>query len=159
MARSKRDAKRDSGRFLALPHEVLHSAAYRGLGHVSRSLLVDIAMQYGGHNNGKLTACMKYLRPLGWKSADTITRAKAELLASGLLLETRKGARPNKAAWYMVAWLDLDIAEGMDSDHATFQRLRRQYRLVGGAGLGGAGLVPSHGLANKAIAPPGGIRH
>lgn len=82
----KREGKRDSGRFLAFPHDVLRSPAYRSLGHVARSLLVDIALQYSGVNNGKLTACMKYLRPLGWTSADTVTRAKAALLESKLLI-------------------------------------------------------------------------
>lgn len=158
-ARSKIDAKRDGGRFVALPHPVIDSAAYRGLGHVARSLLIDIARQYNRLNNGKLTACMKYLKPLGWNSVATVTRAKAELLASGLLIETRKGGFPNKSAWYMLAWHDLDIAAGLDSDPATYQRARGDYRHAVGAGLNGAGLVPSRGAGGAAIAPSGGIRH
>lgn len=153
MAKPKHDAKRDGGRFLALPHDVLKSAAYRALGHVARSLLLDIAVQYNRQNNGKLTACKKYLRPLGWKSADTVGRAKGELLRSGLLIETRKGARPNKAAWYMLAWNDLDIAEGLDSKPETFQRARKDYRIANAAPL-----VPSRGPAGKPIAPSHGTR-
>ena len=159
MARKQRDSKRDGGRFLALPHDVVNSAAYRALSHVARSLLIDIAMQYSRYNNGKLTACMKYLRPLGWNSADTITRAKADLLASGLLIETRKGARPNKAGWYMLAWHDLDIATGLDSQPETYERVRREYRAAGSIRVSGAGLIPSHGVAKRAIAPSHGVRH
>lgn len=89
---------------------------------------MDIAIQYSGSNNGKLTASMRYLTPLGWNSNDVVTRAKAELLRSGLLIETRKGARPNRAAWYMLAWFSLDIAQGMDSSPETYQRMRLEYR-------------------------------
>src|SRR4051794_40248270 len=85
------------GRFLALPHLVLDSPNYRELGHVARSLLVDVGRQYTGHNNGKLVVCAKYLAPLGWRSADVITRAKKHLLASELLIETRIGMFPNRA--------------------------------------------------------------
>lgn len=151
----KREGKRDSGSFLAFPHVALRSVAYRNLGHVARSLLVDIALQYSGGNNGKLTASMKYLRPLGWKSADTLTRAKTDLLKSGLLIETRKGARPNKAAWYMLAWHELDNATGLDSEPGTYQRMRREYHQ---AGANGAGLIPSDGIAMKRIAPSNGVR-
>ena len=159
MSKARRDTKRDGGRFLALPHEVIDCVAYRGLGHVGRSLLIDIARQYNHHNNGKLTACMKYLRPLGWKSADTITRAKAELLASGLLIETRKGARPNKAAWYMLAWFDIDISEGMDSQPETYQRIRRAYRQPSTIIPKSTLLIPPHGIVRNATAPSHGVTH
>lgn len=156
-AKAKRDTKRDGGRFVALPHDVIDCPAYRGLGHVSRSLLIDIARQYGKFNNGKLTACMKYLQPLGWNSADTVTRAKRELLASGLLIETRKGARPNKAAWYMLAWYELDISDGIDALPATYNRLRSAYRKDSAKQIGGASPIPSHGIATRSIAPSHGI--
>lgn len=157
--RSKYGAKRDGALFIALPHVVIDSAAYRKLGHVARSLLIDIARQYTSHNNGKLTACMKYLRPLGWTSVDTVTRAKGELLASGLLIETRKGGFPNRSAWYMLAWHDLDIAVGLDSEPATYQRARRDYQQASGAGIKGVRLAPPRGAGSTEIAPAGGIRH
>ena len=96
--RSQRASSRDPGPFLALLHGVLLSAAYRNLSHTARSLLIDIGQQYNRYNNGKLTACAKYLKRFGWTSNDVVTRAKAELLASGLLIETRKGGFPNRAA-------------------------------------------------------------
>ncbi|TAK90275.1 MAG: hypothetical protein EPO06_09855 [Burkholderiaceae bacterium] len=139
--------KRDSGQHLAIPRIVLECPAYRTLSHVARSLLLDIAMQYCGHNNGKLVACKKYLEPLGWRSADTVTRAKRDLLASGLLIETRKGARPNKAAWYGLAWFTLDQSQGLDIDPDFFERERKSYRnsLIPCAGIGKVKIAPRYG--------------
>ena len=125
MARSKfkdnRD-KRDGKQFVLLPFVVLGSPGYRQAGHAARSLLIDIAMQYTGHNNGKLVACAKYVEPMGWNSNATVLRAVRELLACGLLIETRKGGRPNKAAWFALSWLDLDQGQGLDIDPKLYRR-------------------------------------
>ena len=62
---------------------------YRALGYPARALLIDIARQYTGSNNGRLVACARYLKPLGWNSNDTVSRA----LANNPLV---KEATPNK---------------------------------------------------------------
>jgi len=141
-------AGRDGTQHIALPHVVLESRAYRLLGYAARALLLDIAMQHKGHNNGKLVACAKYLRPLGWTSADTITRAKKALLDSNLLIETRKGWRPSRAAWYGLAWYPLQHKEGLEIEPATFERIRRAYR---------TSLTPIAGVATRTIAPKNGV--
>jgi hypothetical protein len=140
--------KSDGGRFLKVPHIVLTSSGYRGLGHTARSLLLEIALQYSGSNNGRLVACAKYLKPLGWNSNDTTSRALKELLAAGLLIETRKGARPNKAAWFALGWLQLDQLEGLDIDVKHFRT----------GGYHGASLDPSGGVVRPHIAPSHGAR-
>lgn len=114
--------KRDAGPFIALPHVVLESKAFRGLSYPARCLLIDISIQVMGRNNGKLVACAKYLAPLGWTSNDVVVRARRQLLDAGLLVETRKGARPNNAAWYALPWLDLDVVGGLDIDPSKYRR-------------------------------------
>ncbi len=52
-------SKRDAGQFVAIPHMVLDSLAYRQLGYASRAMLVDLARQYSGTNNGRIVACKK----------------------------------------------------------------------------------------------------
>jgi hypothetical protein len=145
--------KRDGQQFVALPTVVLESPGYRAASHVARALLVDIAMQYTGRNNGRLVACAKYLQPLGWRSNDTIVRARRELLELGLLEETRKGARPNRAAWYALAWMALDETEGLDINPKLYRT--GAYRNAPGQN---AGLVPAGGAVNVRIAPSGGVR-
>lgn len=105
-------AKRDGGAFLSLPLSVLNSRAYIEIGAFARMLLLDLFMQYRGDNNGDFSACWKFMQPRGWRSEATLARAKKELLASGLIVETRKGARPNKASLYAVTWCALDHCGG-----------------------------------------------
>ena len=161
--------KCDGKTFVRLPTVVLESSGYRLLSHPARSLLIDIAMQYSGHNNGKLTACAKYLKPKGWRSNDTIVRARRELIDCGLLIETRKGARPNKAAWFALSWLDLDQGQGLDIDPKLYRRgsymrpeksVPKNARLVPAGGAAKGGIAPAGGATASILAPSGGaIRH
>lgn len=142
------DTGRHGARHIALPHVVVDSMAFRSLNFGARALLIDIARQYNSYNNGKLLACMKYLRPLGWNSVDTVTRAKKELLKQELLFETRKGAYPNQASWYALAWHSLDQKTGIDIDPAPFEKYRGGYLRT---------LVPIVGSSKQHIAPTIGM--
>ncbi len=149
MAKSYKGSKgkRDGDRYVALPHVVIDSPSYRALGHPARALLIDIARQYTGSNNGRLVACAKYLKPLGWKSNDTVSRALVELKEKALLIETRMGMRPNRATWFALAWYSLDNSDGMDIDPRTYRT--GQYKI--------AALSPSGGVERVRIDPAGGV--
>ena len=115
--------KADKGAFLRLPLSVLQSQAYVKASPYARMLLIDLAMQYRGDNNGDLAACWKTMSLRGWRSETTLTKAKRELLDLGLIVETRKGARPNKARLYAVRWCALDPCGGkLDMAPAAFPR-------------------------------------
>lgn len=148
--------KRDGKGFVALPLVVLNSPGYRFASHPARALLIDIAMQYTGHNNGKLTACAKYLNAKGWRSNDTIVRARRELIECGLLIETRKGARPNKAAWFALPWYDLDPVQGLDIDAKLYRR--GDYMRPTKPAKQNATIAPCGGVVKGRIAPAGGVR-
>jgi hypothetical protein len=150
----KGDLGRDGGGFVALPWSVLDSAAYALLSHPARSLLMEFARQFVRDNNGRLLASSAYLSKRGWNSADVITRAKRELLAAGLIFETVKGQRPNKASWYAVTWRSLDKHAGYDPG-AQKAFLRGEYRNVGAQK--NAGLIPSHGIRRPTITPADGV--
>lgn len=121
MAKRRQHTKssRDAGGFSAIPWSVLDSIAYRSLSHPSRSLLIEMARQYHGDDNGRLIATLAYLKPRGWTSYDTIQRAKQELLDAGLIYETVKGRRPNRASWYALTWQTLDKLDGYDAGAAA----------------------------------------
>ena len=147
--RSKGDSSRDAGGFVAMPWTVLDSPAYARLSHPARSLLMEIARQYVRDNNGRLLASEAYLAKRGWKSNDTITRAKRELIEAGFIHETVKGHRPNKASWYAITWYTLDRLPGYDVGTAeSFQR---------GAYRKNASLTPSRGVERPVIAPSHGV--
>ena len=160
-----RSNERDGTRFLALPDCVLDSPAWLALSHPARSLLIDVARQIVGDNNGQLLASMAHLAKRGWTSADTVTRAKKELLAAGFLFETVKGQRPNKASWFAVTWRRLDRHHGYDAGAPeSFVRsayLKQQSGpTVGPIPADGTGkntpLRPSAGAGMRCIAPSRG---
>lgn len=113
---------------MILPMSVLNSRAYIEATPYAKALLLDLYAQYRGNNNGDLCAAWKLMKQRGWRSEATLHKAKRELLELGLLYETRKGARPNKASLFAVTWLDLDDCQGkLDVTAAAFPR--SAYRL------------------------------
>lgn len=114
---------RDPGGFVAIPWLVLDSPAYQRLSHPAKALLMEIARQLRGDNNGALLCSREHMGKRGWSSWDVVHRAKVQLLAAGFLHETVKGHRPNKASWYAVTWCALDRLDGLDAGAAaTFIR-------------------------------------
>lgn len=107
-----------------------HDGRLKSLGKIQRASLgtfkrapTDLFAQYRGENNGDLCAAWKFMQPRGWRSELTLQRAKQELLKLGLIVETRKGARPNKASLYAVTWCALDHCNGkLDISPAVFSR-------------------------------------
>lgn len=104
--------KREPGLFVALPHAVLNSAAFLALSPHGVKLLIDLALQYRHDNNGDLCAAWRLMQPRGWRSEETLAKAKKELLEVGLLVETRKGGRPNRASLYALTYYTLDHCNG-----------------------------------------------
>jgi hypothetical protein len=144
------DQSRDGHQFIALPMKVLDSVAYQRLSHAARSLLIEIARQYNRSNNGRLLTTLKYLKTRGWTSADTITRAKRELLDAKLIHETYKGHRPNKASWYALTFYSLDRHENFEP--GTFENFRR------GSYADNDILKPPNGAGSSPFAPSNGAR-
>lgn len=165
MARPKRykGAVRDPGGFVAVPWSVLDSAAYQGLSHPAKSLLLEVARQFHGDDNGRMILTLAHLRPRGWTSNDTILRAKNELLEAQLIFETCKGQRPNKASWYACTWWALDKLDGYDAGvdlafrrGAYLDRKPENAPLIPYAGAGKAIIAPSAGIGVPPSKPSGG---
>lgn len=103
---------------MALPWSVLDSPAYQGLSMHARALLLEIARQWRGDNNGMLLCSRAYMLTRGWKSNDMLVKARDELLSARLLYQTVQGHRPNKASWYALTWYSLDKLKGFDEGSA-----------------------------------------
>ena len=97
--------------FLSLPHNVLDHDSFRTLSPRATKLLIDIAAQYRGCNNGDLCAPLSVMRKRGWKSNDQLFKARKELLDRGLILTSRQGGR-NKASLFALTWLQIDDCKG-----------------------------------------------
>lgn len=106
-SRERFKGRRDTGWFFRIPVAVLDSPAYCGLTFKARALLFDLGAQYRGNNNGDLAAPWSWMKLRGWRSKDTLERARDELLAAGMIELTRQGGLhcPNL---YAVTWLEIN---------------------------------------------------
>ena len=151
--RKGHDSGRDQGGFIALPWSVVDCPAYACLSHPAKALLLEVARQLHRDDNGRMLLSRAYMATRGWKSADTITNAKRELLAAGFIFETVTGHRPNKASWYAVTWRVLDKLQGYDEGMAQlFERSAYQKA----APVIRASLRPPAGTESAVIVPPVG---
>jgi hypothetical protein len=144
---------RDPGGFIALPWAVIDCPAYARLSHPAKALLLEVARQFVKDNNGRLLISRAYMATRGWKSSDTITNAKRQLLDGGFIYETVMGHRPNKASWYAVTWLGLDKLPGYDA--GAYEGFRRSAYLKDSP-LINKNLRPPAGAGKTLIAPPAG---
>lgn len=146
----QKGSSRDGGGFVALPWSVLDCPAYRALSHPAKSLLMEFSRQYVKDNNGRLLASTKFLKNRGWNSADVIHRAKLELVEAGLIYETVKGHRPNKASWYAITWQNLDKDSRYDAGAWEGWKHAR-------SGYKNTPLIPPNGIKGHPIRPANGI--
>jgi hypothetical protein len=100
--------------FVALPYSVLNSPLFVALSPHAVKLLIDVAAQYRGDNNGDLSLAWKLMKPRGWRSEATLHKVKRELLEAGFLYETRKGQRPNLCSLFALTWHPLDASDKFD---------------------------------------------
>lgn len=113
--RARLKGRSTSGRFALVPVAVLDSLPYAALSWPARALLVELAAQYSGANNGDLTAAHAVLRKRGWQRS-TLQAATTELEAAGFIVRTRQGGR-NACNLYAVTWQPIDDCPGKRLDH------------------------------------------
>ncbi len=154
MARNRHKGNRIGEGFVALPYSVLNSPLFTALSPHALKLLIDVAAQYRGDNNGDLSAAWKMMQPRGWRSEATLHKAKHELLEAGFLYEARKGHRPNVCSLFALTWFALDDNEKFDAGaKARFTRGEFRFRAplsVVAAQPKKAGLTPSGVVAEAA---------
>ena len=99
--------------YAAVDHRVMDSEAYIDLTYSAQALLLQLARQLNGHNNGRLQATFSYLGQRGF-SENTISRGIAELIAHGMIYRARAGGYQQGPAKYAVTWLSIcKITDGL----------------------------------------------
>jgi hypothetical protein len=110
---AKNNRKAES--FAGIPRTVMRNDDYKGLSGNAVKLLMALCFQYRGHGNGNLTAAWSVMKEHGFKSQDTLNRAKQELLDAGLIVQTRTGLFQNpggRCALYALTWLPIHECPG-----------------------------------------------
>jgi len=104
------------GRFLALPHFLLHSSSYKELSCAARSVLIEIAAIYDGKNNGRIAAGVRWLAERCKIGRDTASRAIQELEDAGFIVTTEKGSFRNhakRASEFCITWRKCDVTQAL----------------------------------------------
>ncbi len=97
--------------FVMLRHDIIDSPAYRALSGTAVKLLVFLARQYNGTNNGNLSMAMSDLTKEGWRSEATATKARDELLEAGFIIITRHGVK-RVCHLFALSWYSIDECPG-----------------------------------------------
>lgn len=122
MARSKqfqRNKNRKSqGQFLALPANLTGSEKFIELSAHAVKLIVDLGRQYNGRNNGDLCMTWSLMKNRGWKSQETLNKARKELVNADFIMLTRQGGM-HQASLYALTWLNIDECGGKLEVKAT----------------------------------------
>lgn len=85
--------KRGNGRFVSIRAEVLLSQAWARTSSSGIRLIMDLAAQYRGNNNGDLCAALSTMEKCGWKSIHTLLKARKELEERRWVIVTRRGTQ------------------------------------------------------------------
>lgn len=173
MAKRKKPAEGVSGRYTAIPHALLDSVTWQGASPRCKALILELARQLDGKNNGHLHAAVGWLRGRGWSSVEGIQKAKAEALERGLIIRTRLGGLNAGADLYAVTWLAITNFVGLEI--GPHQYHPGQWRFVetlpppkkrhartpekrGDHTASRNGAVPPHGTAKASTVPPHGTK-
>ena len=122
MARTRAKAKgrSDSGSYFQLPHKLLKCEDFTSLSGSALKVLLHLASQFNGKNNGDLSATLTDVRAKGVRSSSTLAAAIVELQQRNLIICTRTGRfmRPGgRCALYGLMWLEIHDCPGKDLEH------------------------------------------
>lgn len=102
--------------FVGIVRSVFESAAFAALSPHACKLLLELARQYKGDNNGNLTVAWSVVSKRGWRSKTTLWRCKAELIQTGFVYVTRKGHMPSTCELLALTWFPLDVSPKFDPE-------------------------------------------
>lgn len=114
--------RRETGGFAALPHCLLESGVYIGLSAHAVKLLIDLLAQFKGFNNGDLCLSWSIMEKRGWKSRDTLNKARKELMDVELIFVSRYGDR-KRPHLYALTFFAVDECGGKLDISATSKPL------------------------------------
>ncbi len=100
--------------YITIPNQCLGSENFASLSTIACKLFLDVAAQFKGYNNGDLCVTWSIMKKRGWKSQETLARAKKELLDKGWLILTRQGGR-NRCSLFAFSFIKIgDFGSKLD---------------------------------------------
>ncbi|QNA95024.1 hypothetical protein G4G30_04700 [Stenotrophomonas maltophilia] len=111
-SRYKHKGRAANASFVSIPHFVLRSQQWGALDSFAVKLLMDLAGQYNGINNGDLSAPFSVMQHRGWNSETTLTKRLAGLEESGWIIKTKQGGRRLGCNLYAITWWPVNECGG-----------------------------------------------
>jgi hypothetical protein len=103
------------GQTFVLPLVLLRHPNYRRLSPFGHKLIIDLACQFTGFNNGFLCTSFSLLKDQGWNSPMTLYKASCEIEHYRLIEKTQQGGM-NKPNLYAFTWRRIDEVKGRALD-------------------------------------------
>lgn len=95
------------GSAFMIPVALLRHPNFTRLTPAGNKLMMDLARQYSGHNNGYLCAAWSLMKENGWKSPSTLRAAMLECEHYRLIVRSRQGGR-NMPTLHAFTWRRVD---------------------------------------------------
>ena len=125
MARSKHKQKAS---YAGIPRVVMECPDYINLNGSAVKLLIEMACQFKGGNNGDLCPAWTLMKERGFSSKSTLSKAIQELLAAEMIILTRQGQFiRNKAGLYALTWEPINECLGKHLDESPTRTSSRNF--------------------------------
>ena len=127
MARAKHKQKAS---FAGIPRVVMECPDYINLSGSAIRLLIEMACQFKGGNNGDLCTAWTLMKVRGFCSKSTLSKAIQELVATEMIMLTRQGHFiRNKASLYALTWESIDECLSKHLDESPTRIPSRNFSL------------------------------
>ena len=104
---SRAKGRGNGGGYFHFPHAISTQSNIAQMSYHAKALLLDLGSQYKGYNNGDLSIVWQFMVKRGWKSKQTLYKARDELLELGLVVITQYGDR-KRPTLYALTWREID---------------------------------------------------
>lgn len=101
----------DGGSAFVIPWTTLRHPNFTRLSPFGNKLVMDLARQFSGFNNGYLCSAWSLMKDRGWNSSHTLHDAILEVEHYNLMIRTQHG-NLNKPSLHAFTWLRIDEKPG-----------------------------------------------
>ena len=107
--RAKITGKGKSPQYLGIPHWIIRTDEFAAIKDGALKLLIDLAAQYNGFNNGNLSIAAIRSR---WPSRSKTTRAAKWLICHSWIIKTKLGGLGIGPDLFAITWWPVDSCKG-----------------------------------------------
>jgi hypothetical protein len=155
MAKHKKPIESVDGSYTPFLHCVMDSVAFMQASHVARSLMLELMRQHNGSNNGRLHLTKGWLERRGWASSDQVDKAKKELIARNLIVQTKQGGLNVGPSWFALTWLPISNHVGLELQAKNYHKgawhFLDRLQVPGSRGRGTAVTVKGRNSAKRTV--------